>query len=209
MRGHPPEAPCNTESRTAGICYPEVPTNRPPFAMTAAHWHLVLNHIPFLGLLFGTGVLLYGLWGPYQEVQKASLALLAIAGLSTLAVYLTGEPAEEVVEGLAGVSHDALEAHEELGLITLAGGLVTGFSALGALLYGWVRQSLARWTVMITLAVAVVSIGLLAYTSNLGGKISHPELRQGAAQTTVEGAPETNGDMPVSSESEDENDENE
>lgn len=175
--------------------------------MTAAHWHLVLNHIPFLGLLFGTGLLLYGLWGPYEEVQKASLALLTVAGLSTLAVYLTGEPAEEVVEGLAGVSHDAIETHEEVGLITLAGGLLTGVSALGALLYGWVRQSLARWTTIITLAVAVVSIGLLAYTSNLGGKISHPELREGAAQTAVEEAPETNGNVPVPSESEDEEEE--
>lgn len=166
--------------------------------MTAAHWHLVLNHIPFLGLLFGTGLLLYGLWGPYQEVQKASLALLAIAGLSTLAVYLTGEPAEEVVEGLAGVSHDALEAHEEVGLITLVSGLLTGIFALGALLYGWVRQSLARWTIMITLAVAVVSIGLVAYTSNLGGRVSHPELREEATQTAVEEAPESKGNATSS-----------
>lgn len=43
----------------------------------------------------------------------AILGLLAVAGLSAIAVFLTGEPAEEVVEGRAGVSHDAIEAHEE------------------------------------------------------------------------------------------------
>ena len=153
--------------------------------MSAAHWHLMLNHIPLLGLFFGAVLLAYGLWRGSEDVQKASLGLLAVAGLSALAVYLTGEPAEEVVEGLAGVSHDAIEAHEEGALYALIAGLATGVAALGTLLYGWGRRALARWTVVLTLVLAVVSTGLLGYTANLGGKISHPELR-GAASSVVD-----------------------
>lgn len=159
--------------------------------MTSAHWHLMLNHIPLLGLLFGTGLLTYGLWGAYEDVQKGSLALLVVAGLSAIAVYLTGEPAEEVIEGLAGVSHEALEAHEEFGIVALTSGLVTGLSALSALVYGWLRRSLARWTVVLTLALALVSIGFLAYAANLGGKISHPELRDRTSQATIQESSET------------------
>lgn len=159
--------------------------------MTSAHWHLMLNHVPLLGLLFGTGLLTYGLWGAYENVQKGSLALLAVAGLSAVAVYLTGEPAEEVIEGLAGVSHEALEAHEGFGIVALTAGLVTGLSALGALLYGRLRRSIARWTVILTLGLAVVSIGFLAYTANLGGKISHPELRERTSETTIQESSET------------------
>ena len=145
--------------------------------MSAAHWHLVLNHIPLLGILFGAVLLAFGLWREQEDVQTASLGLLAVAGLVIIAVYLTGEPAEEVVEGLAGVSHDAIEAHEHFAWYGLVAGIATSVGALGALLYGAVRRRLVRWTVQLTLLLALVSVGLIGYTANLGGKISHPELR--------------------------------
>ncbi len=153
--------------------------------MSAAHWHLVLNHIPLLGILFGALLLAFGLWRGQEDVQKASLGLLAVAGLAIIAVYLTGEPAEEVVEGLAGVSHDAIEAHEHFAWYGLVAGLATSGGALGALLYGAVRQRLARWTVQGTLLLALVSVALIGYTANLGGKISHPELRGDTATQVV------------------------
>ena len=145
--------------------------------MSAAHLHLMLNHIPLLGLVFGAVLLAYGLWRGGEDVQKASLGLLAVAGLSAIAVYLTGEPAEEIVEGLAGVSHDAIEAHEEWGWYALIAGISTGVVALGTLLVGWMRERLGRGAVVLTLVFALLSSGLIGYTANLGGKISHPELR--------------------------------
>jgi uncharacterized membrane protein len=155
--------------------------------MSAAHWHLVLNHIPLLGILFGTALLAYGMWRRQEDVQIASLGLLVVAGLAIIAVYLTGEPAEEVVEGLAGVSHDAIEAHEHFAWYGLVAGIATGVVALGTLLYGTLRRRLVRWTVGLTLLLAVVSVGLIGYTANLGGKISHPELR---GDTTIQSVPE-------------------
>ena len=153
--------------------------------MSAAHWHLMLNHLPLLGLAIGTVLLAYGAGRRQDDVQRASLGLLAGAGLSAIAVYLTGEPAEEVVEGLANVSHEALEAHEHFAIYALVGGIATGVVALGTLLYGGLRQSLAGWTVLLTLVLALATTGLLGYTANLGGKISHPELR-GATVSAVE-----------------------
>ena len=155
--------------------------------MSAAHFHLMLNHIPFLGLVFGADLLAYGLWRGAEDVQKASLGLLAVAGLSAIAVYLTGEPAEEIVEGLAGVSHDTIEAHEEWGWYALIAGIATGVVALGTLLVGWMRERLGRGAVVLTLVLALLSSGLIGYTANLGGKISHPELR--ASTTDVSSAP--------------------
>lgn len=145
--------------------------------MTAAHFHLALNHIPLLGILFGALLLAYGLWRGSSDVQQASLGLLAVAGLSIIAVYLTGEPAEEIVEGLAGVSHDAIEAHEALGTYALVAGLLTGFASIITLVRGTIRGRLNRGSVVLTLVVALAATGLIGYTANLGGKISHPELR--------------------------------
>lgn len=174
--------------------------------MSAAHLHLVLNHIPLLGLLFGAALLAYGLWRGSEDVQKASLGLLAVAGLSAIAVYLTGEPAEDVVEGLAGASHDAAEAHEEWGWYALLAGVTTGGVAVGTLLFGRLQERLARGGVVLTLILALLSSGLIGYTANLGGKISHPELRGTAASVVAPDAddPSSTPESPADTEHEDE-----
>lgn len=153
--------------------------------MSAAHWHLVLNHIPLLGIIFGAVLLAYGLWRGQENVQQASLGLLAAAGLGIVAVYLTGEPAEEVVEGMTSVSHDAVEAHEEFAWYALIVGIATGVASLGTLFYGLIRRRLARWTVVATLVLALISSGVIGYTANLGGKINHPELRSATPAQSI------------------------
>ena len=150
--------------------------------MTAAHFHLALNHIPVLGTLFGAVLLAYGLWRNQEAVQTVSLGLLVVAGAVAIAVYWTGEPAEEIVEGMAGVSHDAIEAHEEWGWYALLASLVTGVAALVSLGIGRARRQLVRRTVQVVLVLSLITTGMMAYTANLGGKIHHPELR---GQTTA------------------------
>lgn len=159
--------------------------------MTAAHIHLALNHIPVLGTLFGALLLASGLWRGYETVQKASLGLLVVVGAVAVAVYLTGEPAEEIVEGVAGVSHDAIEVHESWGWYAFLASIVTGLASLGALLYGWSQRSLARWSVQLVLVLSLLTTGVMLYTANLGGKVHHPELR---ATTTAVDAPDEHED---------------
>lgn len=142
-----------------------------------------------LGIIFGAGLLAYGIVRSEESVQRASLGLLAIAGLSIIAVYLTGEPAEEVVEGMADVSHDAIEAHEEIGWYALILGVATGVVALGTLIYGSLRRRLVRWATVGTLILALAGAALVGYTANLGGKISHPELRVSPEPVFADGSP--------------------
>lgn len=152
--------------------------------MDAAHFHLAFNHIPVLGTLFGTVLLAYGLWRRQETVQNVSLGLLVVVGAVAMAVYWTGEPAEEIVEGVAGVSHDAIEAHEHWGWYAFLASIGTGLASLGALLYGWSRRTLARWTAQLVLVLSLLTTSVMVYTANLGGKVHHPELR--ANTTAVE-----------------------
>jgi hypothetical protein len=155
--------------------------------MSAAHLHLALNHIPVLGTLFGTVLLTCGLWRGHETVQNLSLGLLVVVGAVAVAVYWTGEPAEEIVEGVAGVSHDAIEAHERWGGYAVLASIGTGLASLGTLLYGRSRRTLASWTAPLVLVLSLFTTGVMAYTANLGGKIHHPELR---ANTTAVEAPD-------------------
>ncbi|MFB6099046.1 MAG: hypothetical protein ABEK84_08055 [Salinibacter sp.] len=152
--------------------------------MTAAQLHLALNHIPVLGTLLGAVFLAYGLWRGQETVQNVSLGLLVFVGAVAVAVYLTGEPAEEIIEGAAGVSHDAIEAHETWGWYAFLASIVTGLGALAALGLEYVRKQLARQAVRAVLVLVLLTSGVMVYTANLGGKINHPELR--ASTTAVE-----------------------
>lgn len=152
--------------------------------MSAAHLHLALNHIPVLGTLFGAVLLALGLWRTNDTIQQVGFGVLVLAGAGAIAVYLTGEPAEEVVEGVAGVSHDAIEAHEEWGWYALLAGLGTGVFALGALLLQAAGRRLAAGLRVFVLVLALLTSGVMAYAANLGGKVHHPELR--AAPTAIE-----------------------
>lgn len=95
-------------------------------------------------------------------------------------VYLTGEPAEEVIEHLPGVMESFIGSHEDAAKISLILTILTGVVAVVALLIRKNEQRIRilNFTVMGIACVAALS---LFYTANLGGKVRHTELRSGQA----------------------------
>ena len=65
--------------------------------MTWSHLHLMLNHVPVLGAVFGFLLLAYGVWRKNDTLQRAALWSFAVVALVAVPVYLTVEPAEEAV----------------------------------------------------------------------------------------------------------------
>ncbi|MFN4254831.1 MAG: T9SS type A sorting domain-containing protein [Saprospiraceae bacterium] len=81
--------------------------------MDSTHLHLILNDFPIIGTIVGTGIMAYGYFTQSEATKKAALWTWAVMALIAIPVFLTGEPAEESVEGLAGVSEAIIEQHEE------------------------------------------------------------------------------------------------
>jgi uncharacterized membrane protein len=148
--------------------------------MNPAHAHLLLNHFPIIGTIIGLALLSYAFWRRSDEVGKVALGLFVALALLTVATFLTGEPAEEVVEGLAGTSESSLERHEDLARIATISMGVFGTLALGALL-AFRRRVLPRAVVGTSLVLAASVAVLMALTANLGGYIRHSELRATSA----------------------------
>ena len=65
--------------------------------MNAAHWHLVLNHIPLIGIGFVALLMVIAFLRKSSELVSVSMVLAVIVALFAIPAYLTGEPAEEVV----------------------------------------------------------------------------------------------------------------
>lgn len=168
-------------SRSSFRIHARLSHDRTLLGMNWAHIHLMLNHIPVLGTGFGLALLAWGMVRRNDGLQRAALAAFVVVALAAIPVYLTGEPAEDMVEHLAGTAEPAIEVHENAALVSLI-----GVELLGAIALAGLFLSRATWApVALTRAALVVSIltaGLMARTANLGGEIRHAEVRAGAAQ---------------------------
>lgn len=146
--------------------------------MNYSHLHLLLNHIPVVGIPLALCFLAYGYAWKNEGAQKFALVSLVALAALTLPTYFTGEPAEELVEHLPGVAESFIESHEEAAEVALIFTLITGVAASATLWLG--RARLVRYTVLGTMLAALVATLSLGYVANLGGKIRHTEIRNGA-----------------------------
>jgi uncharacterized membrane protein len=152
--------------------------------MSWAHIHLALNHVPVIGLPIAVLLLAWALLRRSVELTRAAFGLLVLLAILTVVVQLTGEPAEDLVEGLPGVIDSMIEKHEEAALIG-----TLGMSALGLLaLFGWWRyrtgRNIVRWYSSFMLVAGLVLSAYFVWVANLGGQIRHTEIRAAGGGVT-------------------------
>jgi hypothetical protein len=145
--------------------------------MNAAHIHLLFNHIPILGSIFGLLLLIYAVYRGSDEVRNVCLGVFVVTALITIPVYLSGDGAAQIVSPLPGVSEDLIRQHDSAATITMVVIELLGISSLLGLWQLWKGRALARWLFVTVLVLAVLSSGLGVWTGGLGGQIRHTEVR--------------------------------
>jgi len=155
--------------------------------MNAPQVHLMLNHVPVLGILFVTIALAAGLWLRLGTLLRFALVTLVAISLAAIPVYFSGGSSEETIEKLAGVQKSAIEQHEDVARVVSLGLGMLGLASVVALIR--YRRRAIPPALAATMLVAVVALsGALAWTAHLGGQIRHAELRgvTSAATTPAE-----------------------
>ncbi len=145
--------------------------------MNGAHLHLMINHVPIIGLALCLALLLAGQWRKNPELLRAGLVALVIVALISIPVYLSGEPAEEIIEELPGMSDDLIHAHEDAAIWAFIGLEVLGALALLGLMAFRAPKQLPAWFVPTIFALALLTTVWVGWVSALGGRIVHPESR--------------------------------
>ena len=161
--------------------------------MDAVHLHLMLNHVPVIGLGFVLITLLVAWVRRDDAVLRLALAFGVVVALGAIGARLTGSGAEKAVEKLPGVTEAVIERHEDaanLGTVVVA---LLGVVSLGGL-WSWRRTKAPRWFQLGLLALTVVSAGIMTYTANLGGQVRHTEIRAGAGPNAEPGTAAENED---------------
>ena len=164
-----------------------VPSGRTPhfggFIMNMVHLHLLVNHFPIIGTILGLGLYLVSLIGKSDDLKRASLDVFFVIALIAIPAYQTGSAAKAAIKGRPGISETLIVAHEDAALLAFIFMELTGALAwLGLWQYRRILRQ-TTWNVSAVLLLSIVTVGLMARTGNLGGEISHPEIRSAAEAT--------------------------
>jgi uncharacterized membrane protein len=152
--------------------------------MDAVHLHLILNHVPALGVVFAGLLLGTALWHRSPQFQRVALAMMVGSALVAVPVYLTGDGAEEAVEHIAGVADAAIDRHEDAAAASaVAIAILGGLALAGVVVF---RRATGVPTVFAAglLVLTLTTTGLFAWTGYLGGQIRHTELGGSVAAAT-------------------------
>ena len=155
----------------------------------AIHVHLLIAHLPVMGVLFGILLLLWGFLRRSDEVKRACLAFFVVSALGAAVTFVSGERAEERVERLPGVSERAIERHESAAKLAALATYALGTASLAGLVVLWKFPTRSAALTSVVLVMALVAGALLARAANTGGAIRHPEIESVAdtlERTTVE-----------------------
>lgn len=163
--------------------------------MNGPQLHLVLNHLPVVGLALGGLALLGSFLLRRPEAIRLSLVILVVTGVATVPAFLTGEPAEDGVERFAGVSKGSIEAHEEAAEIGLVAGIVAAVLSLAALVGGARKPALATPLAALALVASLGAAGVMGWVAHLGGLIRHPEISS-TTSPAAGGAPSATAPEP-------------
>lgn len=145
--------------------------------MNPAHLHIILNHIPVIGVPFGAALLIYGFLRKSQEVRTAGFLVFVAIALVTIPTFLAGKAAEDMVEHLPGVSEHLIQNHERAATIALIATSILGGLSLIRLLIPARFVAVRTPASILIFALSVGVAGWLARTANLGGEIRHSEIR--------------------------------
>jgi len=147
-----------------------------------AHFHLTVNDVPILGLLFATLFFMLSVMTKRSDAwARAGILTLAISFLGVLAAFFSGDPALHVIEKQPHTSQRALSQHHVRGLIASILSLLTVIIAAIAILKARKAGGIYSKRFLVVLLIsAVLSAAAMAWTGLAGGRINHPELQDPA-----------------------------
>lgn len=152
--------------------------------MSLAHLHLLLNHVPTVGMAVAVALLVMALVRKNDGMKRLSLELFCVIGLITIVAYLSGLGAQPELEQ-AGAAAATIQRHHDAAFQASALMLLTGFvSWVG--LWRTRRGAASQSHIAVILVLSAVTFALMARAATLGGEIRHPEIvAQGAAQAVI------------------------
>jgi len=154
--------------------------------MNDAHLHLLVNHFPIIGTIFGLGILIAGLLLKNNSVKNTAYILLVVAAIFAFISMATGDGAEEMVEDMPNIGKQIIHEHEELAEKLALLLYATGIFSLVALYTSLKSHKFSKMASYITLVLALGAAVLGSSVGTSGGEIRHTEIRDNTINSATE-----------------------
>jgi hypothetical protein len=141
----------------------------------------MLNHIPVIGVAVPITLLLTDWVRKSRKLEWLSLQMFVVFALLTIPVYLTGSPAHHQMRAMPEISQDAIQRHcnaADFAFWTMEG---LGALSLFALYKFRVSEAVPPPLTVTLLGLGLLTLGLMIWVANLGGKIRHSEIAASSA----------------------------
>ena len=148
--------------------------------MNDAHLHMVVNHFPIIGTIFGLGILVSGIILKNNSVKNTAYFLFIVAAIFAAFSMGTGEGAEEAVEDMPSVGKHIIYDHEELAEKLAILLYILGTISIIGLYLNIKNHAKAKLVSYVALVLACIGVFLTKQVGTSGGEIRHTEIRANA-----------------------------
>jgi uncharacterized membrane protein len=145
--------------------------------MNDAHLHMVVNHFPIIGIIFGLGILIIGFFLNNNIIKNVAYGLFIVGAIFAAVSMSTGERAEEIVEDFPNIGKNIIHEHEEIAEKLALVLYVLGVVSLVGLYLNFKKHSKATLISIIAITIAIVGVFFAQQTGTTGGEIRHTEIR--------------------------------
>lgn len=145
--------------------------------MNDAHLHMVVNHFPIIGTIFGLGILVVGIVMKHNVLKNTAYILFCVAAIFAAVSMSTGEGAEELVEDMPSVGKKIIHEHEEMAEKLALVLYVLGSVSIVGLYLNIKKNAKASLVSFLALIIAVIAVFLGKATGTTGGEVRHTEIR--------------------------------
>lgn len=150
--------------------------------MNDAHLHMIVNHFPIIGTIFGLGILITGLLLKNNSVKNTAYVLFIVAAIFAAFSMGTGDGAEDIAEKLPGVTKEIIKTHEELADKFAILLYVLGVVSLVGIVLNIKNHAKAKLLSWLAIVIAIGAVFLATKVGTSGGEVRHTEIRTDATQ---------------------------
>jgi hypothetical protein len=146
--------------------------------MNEAHYHLVVNHFPIIGTIFGTGILIAGMIAKSNAVKNVSYVIFIVAAIFAFLSLRTGGPAAGVVKGMPGITKEIIRQHAEVANKLAWSLYLLSVLSIAGLYTNIKNHSKAGLFSFLTLIFGFLAVFFAQHVGTSGGEIRHTEIRK-------------------------------
>ena len=152
--------------------------------MTEEKIHLVVNHLPLIGLFFSLIPLAWGVIGNNASLLRVGWICLLIAGISTPVVMWSGEAAHlRYIEGgpvAAYIDEQGIQwanLHYQNAEKGAKASYLLILASIAGLVILWKKTAWARIAGIVSVVLGLLALALNVWIADSGGKIRRPDFR--------------------------------